>query len=78
MSARAGAEKPEQPLRLSCSRFGFLDRELRKRQDNNKIKYHPTEYITERTTGAHMLIHTIYMLRLFKLPFFHLIKHDVT
>lgn len=33
MSARAGAEKPEQPLRLSCSRFGFLDRELRERQN---------------------------------------------
>lgn len=31
MSARAGAEKPEQPLRLSCSRFGFLDNELRER-----------------------------------------------
>lgn len=35
MSDKAGAEKPEQPLRLSCSRFGFLDRELRERDKNN-------------------------------------------
>lgn len=32
MSARTGAEKPEQPVRLSCSRFGFLDRELKETQ----------------------------------------------
>lgn len=31
MSDRTGAEKPEQPLRLSCSRFGFLDRALRQK-----------------------------------------------
>lgn len=38
ISARAGAEKLEQPLRLSCSSFGFLARELRERE-KRRISY---------------------------------------
>lgn len=37
MWARTGAENPEQPLRLICSRYGFLDKELRENTQTFKL-----------------------------------------
>lgn len=54
MSARGRAEKPEQPLRLSCSRLGFLDRELEERQDKQMIYrniYHERRRLTKNNSN---------------------------
>lgn len=58
MTARAAAENPEQPLRLSCTRFWFLARALRQRG---------TSQVTVEPGSLHRRIVKIYSTTIIKL-----------